>query len=101
MEAGDNAIVQTALDKLEQIKVEEQKRIGYRLFTLADVLARYGGGAKTFSWCYSDDKRSIHYDIDGEQRCSEVFLDKLSGERTTLRCPSNTSTTTRSSTHVR
>ncbi|MBO4351924.1 MAG: hypothetical protein J5818_00335 [Eggerthellaceae bacterium] len=76
----ENTIL-TALGKLEQIKIEEQKRIGYRLFTLADVLLRYGGGTKEFSWRYSDNKRSIYYEIDGEERCSEVFYDELSGER--------------------
>lgn len=81
MGQGNNDLLSNALKALESIKREEQGRSGHRVITLADVLRRYGGGMRAFAWEYVDDLRFIHYEIDGEQRRSEVFDDALSGER--------------------
>ena len=70
-----------AEEALESIKLEEQSKSGHRVITLADVLQRYDGAQCDFAWEYSEDKRFIHYEINGEHRCSEVFEDALSGER--------------------
>ena len=81
MAVRNEAQLKCAEEALESIKLEEQSKSGHRVITLADVLQRYGGAQCDFAWEYSEDKRFIHYEIDGESRCSEVFEDALSGER--------------------
>ena len=81
MTVRNEAQLKRAEEALESIKLEEQGKSGHRVITLADVLQRYGGAQCDFAWEYSEDKRSIRYEIDGESRCSEVFEDALSGER--------------------
>ena len=81
MENQTNERLERALEALESIKREAQAATGHRVITLADVLRRFGGAKHAFAWRYSDGKRSIRYDIDGEPRTSEVFEDALSGER--------------------
>lgn len=81
MNPQQNDLLARALEALESIKREEQSRSGHRVITLADVLQRYGGGTRTFTWSYVDGKRAISYEVNGEQRMSEVFEDALSQER--------------------
>lgn len=81
MSIEENERYLRALEMLESIKREEQDKSGHRVITLADVLRRYGGAEREFSWSYTDDKRHIKYEIDGTERVSEVFDDALSGER--------------------
>ena len=81
MNPQQNDLLARALEALESIKREEQSRSGHRVITLADVLQRYGGGTRTFTWSYVDGKRAISFEVNGEQRMSEVFEDALSQER--------------------
>lgn len=70
-----------ALAELKSIREEAQRQTGHNVFTLGDVLARYGGASKPFEWEYADGRRAIQYEADGEQRWARVFYDALSGER--------------------
>ena len=81
MDVQPNEKLEQAKEALESIKREAQEASGHRVITLADVLRRYRGAKYPFAWRYSDDKRSIRYEIYGEERTSEVFADALSGER--------------------
>ena len=81
MAVRNEAQLKRAEEALESIKLEEQGKSGHRVITLADVLQRYGGAQCDFAWEYSEDKRFICYEVNGVRRCSEVFEDALSGER--------------------
>jgi hypothetical protein len=69
-----------ALDVLEDMKQQAHRASDHRVISLADVLKRFGGAQYDFEWEYSEDHRSIGYEVDGEHRTSEVFEDALSGE---------------------
>jgi len=51
-----------ALAELKSIREEAQRQTGHNVFTLGDVLARYGGASKPFEWEYADGRRAIQYE---------------------------------------